>query len=166
MPAYALASAEQSTSTFYFFTFGFTHSLRCVELLRTFQGQRPKPAHFLNPTFCPPNPALRTVDRRRDRIARCALRKGQKPSGCKASSIAPSAHYAKWPKLTPCGARVLDSARITAPLAPPQNFGKNVNGHLRRAGDTICLYARHFSVVDLIRSARRLSLVIGSVHFS
>ena len=75
-----------------------------------------------------------------------------------------SAHSANPYKLNPCAARVLDSARITAPLAPPQNFAKNVNGHLRRAGDTICLHARHFSVVDFIRSARRLSLVMGSVH--
>jgi len=48
---------------------------------------------------------------------------GQKPSGCKASSIAPSAHSAKWLKLTPCGARGLNSKPFaTAMLRPHAAF--------------------------------------------
>src|SRR6056297_2836204 len=44
---------------------------------------------------------------------------GQKPSGCKASPIAPSAHSAKWLKLTPCGARGLNSKPFTPAILRP-----------------------------------------------
>src|SRR6056297_1591202 len=44
---------------------------------------------------------------------------GKKPSGCKASPIAPSAHSAKWLKLNPCGARVLNSKPFTTAMLRP-----------------------------------------------
>src|SRR6056297_3002869 len=52
----------------------------------------------------------------------------EKAAGLVLATCRSSAHSPNPYKLNPCAARVLNSARIATPLAPPANFAKNVNG--------------------------------------